>query len=212
MVIQRAHGTPLARHHLLGDGRLVTVRRAVPSDAPALSSSGRGRRSRTRNCRVGRPRRHRRSRRIGIGRGGRGQLVGIRTGRGAGQRGLIRAVRPLLPAAVLARLLHERCGARARVPGARVRAGDGVGAPASHRADRARGRAGGHARDQPAPPPAGVSAARRARRDDAPCTIRCRRARVRASTVSRTWPRWRRRSTTCSIAWSPSDATARAAR
>ena len=37
MVIQRAHGTPLARHHLLDDGRLVTVRRAVPSDAPALS-------------------------------------------------------------------------------------------------------------------------------------------------------------------------------
>ena len=37
MVIQRAHGTLLARHHVLDDGRLVTVRRAVPSDAPALS-------------------------------------------------------------------------------------------------------------------------------------------------------------------------------
>jgi hypothetical protein len=32
-----AIGTLLARNHLLHDGRLVTVRRAVPSDAPELT-------------------------------------------------------------------------------------------------------------------------------------------------------------------------------
>jgi len=37
MAIKHAHGTLLARHHLLDDGRLVTVRRAVPSHAPALT-------------------------------------------------------------------------------------------------------------------------------------------------------------------------------
>jgi hypothetical protein len=37
MAIKHAHGTLLARHHLLDDGRLVTVRRAVPFDAPELT-------------------------------------------------------------------------------------------------------------------------------------------------------------------------------
>lgn len=37
MVTKRAHVPPRTRHHLLDDGRLVIVRRAVPSDAPTLS-------------------------------------------------------------------------------------------------------------------------------------------------------------------------------
>ena len=37
MASKHAHGTLLARRHLLDDGRLVTVRRAVPSDAPELT-------------------------------------------------------------------------------------------------------------------------------------------------------------------------------
>ena len=37
MAINRAHRILLLRHHRLDDGRRVTVRRAVPLDAPALS-------------------------------------------------------------------------------------------------------------------------------------------------------------------------------
>lgn len=40
MAINRAQDALLSSHHWLGDGRLVAVRRAVPSDAPALSLLG----------------------------------------------------------------------------------------------------------------------------------------------------------------------------
>jgi len=40
MAMNRAHDTLLLSHHRLDDGRLVAVRRAVPSDAPALSLLG----------------------------------------------------------------------------------------------------------------------------------------------------------------------------
>ena len=39
MATKHADGTLLARRHLLDDGRLVTVRRAVPSDAPELTTA-----------------------------------------------------------------------------------------------------------------------------------------------------------------------------
>jgi hypothetical protein len=37
MAFTHAHNTLLARRHVLDDGRLVTVRLAVPSDAPELT-------------------------------------------------------------------------------------------------------------------------------------------------------------------------------
>ena len=115
----------------------------------------------------------------------------------------------VLASVVLARVRRERERPRARLRRPGVRARHGLGAGRSGRAARARRRPGRAAGRQSDPVASGVRSARRARRDDAAARPAGARAARRGQRRSRSWSRWRRRSTTCSTGWSPSAARAR---